>query len=156
MFQATNAIVVNEDNVDPFSPSASNAAAGIAQVSGNRAADHPNTDRVNTIANRSFNNAHGVMTVQQNNGDNNVMGASNAVAIDHNGANGWGAGLSVAALNAVVTGNTSVISSTSALPGYQNTVVSSFTGASGVMTVQQNNGNNNAIQSAISVTANTP
>ncbi len=151
-----NAVVVNENNVDSFSPSASNAAAGIAQVSGNWAGDHQNTDRVNTIANRSFNNAHGVMTVQQNNGDNNVMGASNAVAMDHNGANGWGAGLSVAALNAVVTGNTSVISSTSALPGYQNTVVSSFTGASGVMTVQQNNGNNNAIQSAISVTATTP
>ena len=95
--------------------------------------------------------------MQQNNGDNNVMGASNAVAVDVNGgggANGFGAAMSLAALSASVSGNTTIVNGTSVNPGYLNSITSSFDGASGVMTVQQNNGSNNAIQSAISVTAN--
>lgn len=152
-----NTVVANVDNEnDTAAAMGANAAGGLANVSGNFAQDHTNTDRVNSVANGSFNDAAGIMTVQQNNGENNVMGASNAVAVDVNGggANGFGAALSLAVLNASVSGNTTIVNGTSVYPGYLNSVDSSFTGAAGVMTVQQNNGSNNAIQSAISVTAN--
>ncbi len=157
-----NAVVANVDNDDGAAGNVNNGAGGAAFVGwdpihgdqGNTASDHVNTDRVNNISGGSFDGASGVMTVQQNNGDNNVMGASNAIAVDVNDEAGFSGGLSVAALGAVVSGNTTIVNSTSGAPGYLNTIDSSFVGATGVMTVQQNNGSNNAIQSAIAVTAN--
>ncbi len=150
-----NAVVANSDNgSDANAYMAMNMAGGMAGVHGNSAEDHQNTDRVNSVAGGSFNDAAGVMTVQQNNGDNNVMGASNAVAADLNGGGGFGPAASLAMLSASVSGNTTTVNATSADPGYANAVDASFAGASGMMTVQQNNGSNNAIQSAISVTAN--
>jgi hypothetical protein len=62
--------------------------------------------------------------------------------------------VSLAALGASVSGNTTVVNATSVNPGYRNTISASFLQAAGVFTVQQNNGSNNAIQSAISVVAN--
>jgi hypothetical protein len=152
-----NAVVWNENNIsDTSAELAANAALGFAAVEGNSATDHANTDRVNTIHGGSFNGARGVMTVQQNNGDNNAITASTAVATDINGGGGVGFGpaVSLAALGASVSGNTTVVNATSVNPGYRNTISASFLQAAGVFTVQQNNGSNNAIQSAISVVAN--
>jgi hypothetical protein len=132
-------------------------AASTATVTNNVANETANVDRVNTIEG-SFNDTAGVATVQQNNGDNNVINASKAIAAgisdnpDFVGFNGNI--VDDTTITAVVSGNTSIIAPTNVPPGYQNTLSGSFSGFSGVKTVQQNNGSNNAIQSSIAVVAN--
>ena len=132
-------------------------AASTATVTNNVANETANVDRVNTI-DESFNDTAGVATVQQNNGDNNVINASKAIAAgisdnpDFVGFNGNI--VDDTTITAVVSGNTSIIAPTNVPPGYQNTLSGSFSGFSGVKTVQQNNGSNNAIQSSIAVVAN--
>jgi len=143
---------------DDLAGAVNNSAIGLGESEGNSATNHPNSDRVNEIPG-SFVGAQGIMTVQQNNGDNNVMGASTAVAadIDTEGAplSGFGPAASTASLNATVSGNTTVAYAPSGLPGLSNTINSgAFNNARGIMTVQQNNGSNNVIQSAIAVSAN--
>jgi hypothetical protein len=58
---------------------------------------------------------------------------------------------SVASLGAVVTGNTSNVAANVTL---SNTITNAFTGASGLAAITQNNGNNNVVGSAVSVTVN--
>ena len=128
-------------------------ARGQASVSDNSASTGVFTDRRNAISG-SFDRAAGVVTLQQNNGDNNVMGAATHVTASDAGAPGWGPAMSRASLDATVTGNTSIITPSIVAPGLSNNIGNSFTGATGVMTVQQNNGNNNAIQSAVTVSSN--
>ena len=133
-------------------------AASTATVTNNVAIETANVDRVNIINEGAFNDAAGIATVQQNNGDNNVINASKAIAVglsddpDFVGFNG--SIVSGTTIGAVVSGNTSVIAPTNVPPGYQNTLTDSFNGFAGIKTVQQNNGSNNAIQSSISVVAN--
>ena len=63
------------------------------------------------------------MTVQQNNGDNNVMGASTAVAADiDTGTSGFGPAASSASLSATVTNNTTVTFAPAGNPGLLNTI----------------------------------
>ena len=154
-----SAVVVNRGNSsDVNANDVSNGALSLGSVQDNYAEDHVNTDRVNTIDDPSFDGATGIMTVQQNNGDNNVIGAATSVAadIDNGTGEGFGPALSTAATGSIVSGNTTIVAPTSGLPGYQNNLTGSFTGASGIMTVQQNNGSNNAINSAVSVAVNVP
>jgi len=151
---AANAVVANVGTDDYMANSARNGAFGYAYVDDNYAATRRYTDRVNVIDRSAFDGAIGIMTVTQNNGDNNVMGASTAVVADLGDTSGFGPAASTAALSATVSGNTTVVASTVGLPGLSNTLNGSFNSAKGIMTVQQNNGSNNAIQSAISVSAN--
>jgi hypothetical protein len=143
------------DNGDLAAGSVNNYADGEGQVTGNQSYGHEYADRKNTIM-ESFQGAAGIMTVQQNNGDNNVMGASTAVAADvDTGGTGFGPAMSVASLQSSVSGNTTVVYAPAETPGLLNTInTGAFDGAAGVMTVQQNNGNNNVMQSAIAVSAN--
>jgi hypothetical protein len=138
--------------------SVNNSAVGEAYVGGNFAENHTNSDRLNELP-ATFAGAQGIVTVQQNNGDNNFMGASTAVAadIDTEGApaSGFGPAASSASLSATVSGNTTIAHAPSGDPGLLNTINSgAFNNAKGIMTVQQNNGSNNVIQSAIAVSAN--
>jgi hypothetical protein len=137
---------------------ASAQALASATVTNNRAVETTNVDRVNTIDDGSFNDTAGVATVQQNNGDNNVINASKAIVAgisDNPNFVGFnGSIVNDTAITAVVANNTSIIQPTNVPPGYQNTLSDSFSGFSGIKTVQQNNGSNNAIQSSIAVVAN--
>lgn len=129
-----------------------------AEVTDNLAVETANVDRVNTIDGGAFNDGAGIATVQQNNGDNNVINASKAVVAGlSDNANFVGFNGNIVddtTITAVVSGNVAVISPTNVPPGYQNTLSDSFNGFSGIKTVQQNNGSNNAIQSSIAVVAN--
>lgn len=97
----------------------------------------------------AFNGFAGIATIQQNNGVNALLSAATAAAP--------GAGaptLSTAALGAVVSGNTSMVSNLALTSGsYSNIITNAFNGARGVITVQQNNGANSVLQSAITVSA---
>jgi len=132
-----------------------NAAIGGGATVDNLAIGHPFADRKNSIS-ESFQGAQGIMTVQQNNGDNNAIGATTAVAADvDTGGTGFGPAVSTASLEAQVSGNETVTFAPAEQPGLINTVNSgAFNGAVGVMTVQQNNGGNNVMQSAIAMSAN--
>ena len=157
VINAANTVVANVENagspVDGAAGAVTNTATGVASVTGNNSSDHEFTDRVNRITS-SFDSAAGIMTVQQNNGENNVMGASNAVAVEINNTTaGFGPATSMATLSATVSGNMTTVSVPEQPPGLENTISGSFISAAGIMVVQQNNGSNNAIQSAIVVTA---
>jgi len=133
-------------------------AAARATVSGNESTVSTNSDRLNTLNDRVFKNALGIATVQQNNGDNNVVNASKAIVVAV-GTDGGFAGfdgdvMTDALLTATVTGNTATIAGTSGAPGYANVLTDSFQDFKGIKTVQQNNGNNNAIQSTVTVVGN--
>ncbi|WP_119681183.1 beta strand repeat-containing protein [Indioceanicola profundi] len=105
-------------------------------------------DRANGLAG-SFKDAGGILAVQQNSGDNSVMGAATTVTTAAGGA--FGAIASVADVEATVADTSGVVSGDAAT---SNTVQQgAFASAKGVAVVHQNNGNNNAIQSAIVVTA---
>jgi len=158
---AANTVTANIGSAvdqDTMAGAVNNFAVGEAEVANNTATNHPNSDRVNEVP-ASFVGARGIMTVQQNNGDNNVMAASTAVAadIDTEGAplSGFGPAASTASLAGTVSGNTTVAYAPSGAPGLSNTInAGAFNNAQGIMTVQQNNGSNNLIQSAIAVSAN--
>ena len=111
-------------------------------------------DRLNVITDGSFEIAEGVVTVQQNNGDANVVGAAVGVL-----AVGGGGDADVAqTVEAVgtVSGSRSdrVIDF---LSGRGNTIDDgSFDGYRGVFTIQQNNGSANVVGSAIGVAASLP
>lgn len=158
VMSVANTVVANVEN-DPDNDAALNSnnfAQGLATVQGNLANPDSFTDRVNLIDN-SFNGSAGMSTVQQNNGSNNVMGSASSVSASINNAldNGFSSpALTVAGLGSVVAGNTIRVEATVGAPGLENTVVDSYTNAAGIMITQQNNGSNNAIGSAVAVTAN--
>ncbi|NQV20362.1 MAG: hypothetical protein HQ511_02985 [Rhodospirillales bacterium] len=106
-----------------------------------------------SIIEEAMNGTQGVMTLQQNNGDNNVMGASTDVVATTE-LPGFGPAASTSSLSATVSGNTATWDVDGGSSTLSNTVLDAFTGAAGVMTVQQNNGNNNAMGSAVTVVAN--
>lgn len=143
-------VVANVDSVaaTPTQPAAS-TAFGTASVTNNTVGVGPNADMRNRIEG-SFDGAAGVASVQQNTGHSNAMGASTQVTADDGSL--FGPAVSAAALGSNVSGNTTtVVAGTNT---FANNISSSFNGAQGVMTVQQNNGSNNVIGSAISVVAN--
>ena len=134
--------------------SVANQATGTALVTNNIATAIA-SQRDNAITD-SFNGGSMVGTIQQNNGDNNVMGAATQVTASDAGAGlGFGPAMSLASLNATVTGNSAiVVASGGVVPSFTNSISGSFNGTAGVVTVQQNNGTNNAIQSAVTVVSN--
>jgi len=107
-------------------------------------------DRGNTVENNAFDGTSGVATLQQNNGDGNYMGTGTAVT------SSLGEPVTQVTLNGSVTGSTVNIENdaAAAINNTTNTVSGSFDNVSGVTTVQQNNGNNNVIQSGVTVSAN--
>ena len=153
VIQSANAVVANLGSADGAAEDAANGAGGYASVTDSGAIASRYVDRTNRIDGGSFNGAAGVMTVQQNNGDNNVVGSGVAVTANEGGS-GFGPAASMAILGATVSGNFNVSAPTVGAPGHANAVSASFMGAQGVMVSQQNNGNNNAVQSALSVVAN--
>ena len=85
------------------------------------------------------------------------MNSSTAVAASLNNdlADGFGDdSVSAATLSATVAGNISIIDATAEVGGFNNSITDSGNGFNGIAVIQQNNGNNNAIQSSISVSAN--
>ncbi len=109
------------------------------------------TNRANGIAG-SFDGAHGILGVQQNNGSNNVMAIANTVVAN------------VATTqdpSAEGTSNTAQAEATvrfnsAKADGFvdrNNSVTNSFNNASGIANVQQNNGANNVMGIANSVSA---
>lgn len=143
-------VVANVDSVaaTPTQPVAS-AASGFATVTDNVVGVGPDADMRNRIEG-SFDGAAGVATVQQNTGHSNSMGAATQVSADDGSL--FGPAVSAAALGSAVSGNTTMV--VGGANSFSNSINSSFNGAQGVMTVQQNNGSNNVIGSAISVVAN--
>jgi len=133
-------------------------ASATASVTNNKATATDDVDRQNTISSGSFNGAVGVATVQQNNGDNNVINASKSIVAgigDEGTFVGFdGEMVANTSLTATVSGNTATIAATNSPPGYANVLTASFDGFQGIKTVQQNNGNNNALQSTITVVGN--
>ncbi len=111
------------------------------------------SERRNTVHD-SYDGASGVMTLQQNSGDNNVMGASTSVVSSEDGAGFGPSALSSSALSATVASNTTIVAPTNGSGGFSNSITDSYNGASGVVVTQQNTGNHNAIQSAVSVVSN--
>lgn len=106
--------------------------------------------RTNTLSEQSFQDMQGVATVQQNNGDANVIGAALGLAVN----DGHGA---------LTPSNQTVAASGTVTEAYadgtggtrDNTTDSgAFDNATGVLTVQQNNGNNNVIGAAMGLIAN--
>jgi hypothetical protein len=105
-------------------------------------------NRDNNLQNQALDNSSGVATVQQNNGDGNYMGSGTAVTA------ALGDPVSDTTLSGSVDGST--VKAADVEDGTNvgsNTVSNSLNTTSGVVTVQQNNGNNNVIQSAITVSA---
>ena len=143
-------VVANVDSVaaTPTQPAAS-TAFGTASVTNNTVGVGPDADMRNRIEG-SFDGAAGVASVQQNTGHSNSMGASTQVTADDGSL--FGPAVSAAALGSNVSGNTTTV--VAGANTFANNISSSFNGAQGVMTVQQNNGSNNVIGSAISVVAN--
>ncbi len=138
---------------DTFHGSVANSATGTAFVTNNEGLAFA-SQRDNAITD-SFNGGSMVGTVQQNNGDNNVMGASTQVTASNGGGLGFGPAMSLASLGATVTGNSAIVlPSGGVVPTFTNSISGSFNGTAGVVTVQQNNGTNNAIQSAVTVVSN--
>ena len=178
VMNAASAVVANLGvaNFTSADEDVTNTATGTATVMNSEAdaedgtfgaTDPPNTDRLNQLGNDTetggmFNDSGGIATVQQNNGNNNVMGSATAVTAGDIPSGGssdqrFGPAVSTASLSGTVTGNSSAMNNTGD-PGdlvpMNNEVKNSFNGYSGVATVQQNNGNNNVVQSAVTVTAN--
>lgn len=118
-------------------------------VSGNTATVTGPINRSNVIEN-GFDGALGVSVVQQNNGDNNLINAAVSIADMSETVPAFAS--STTGINTTVSGNTSSFSGNSVV--LSNVISGAFNGASGVMIVQQNNGNNNAISAAVSVSGN--
>jgi hypothetical protein len=145
---AATGVVANIDTGFRFGKAVTADATGDAEVTGNTATT-TSVYRNNTVDD-AMNGIQGVVTVQQNNGDNNSISAANDVVVSTE-MPGFGPAASSATLGATVSGNTSTINVGSVLA---NTQTGSFAGASGLITVQQNNGNNNVLGSAITTVAN--
>ena len=136
----------------PAGEPVASSAIGTGTVIGNVAALGPDGRYANSVSN-SFGDASVVATVQQNNGHNNVLGAATQVTASDD--SDFGPAMSLAQLNATVTNNQALqVPPGSPTNNYRNDVVGSFNGASGVSTIQQNNGSNNVVGSAISVVSN--
>lgn len=153
VLQASNAVVANLDSDGDEPQAVFNQTAGEALVITNQAVTGEFSERHNGV-HQSYDGASGVMTLQQNNGDNNVMGAATNVVAEQGGAGFGPSALSSAALSATVAGNVTLVAPSAGSGGFSNAITSSFEGASGVIVTQQNNGSNNAIQSAVTVVAN--
>jgi len=147
---AATGVAANVNTEKRFGKQVNADADGTATVDTNSALASK-TDRLNQITN-SFVGTQGVMTVQQNNGDNNVIGAATDVVASTE-LPGFGPAASTSTLGATVSGNTAEVIGAENLSS-DNLVLNSFTGASGIMTVQQNNGANNGMGSAITAVAN--
>jgi hypothetical protein len=147
---AATGVAANVNTEKRFGKQVNADADGTATVDTNSALASK-TSRLNQIT-LSFVGTQGVMTVQQNNGDNNVIGAATDVVASTE-LPGFGPAASTSTLGATVSGNTAEVIGAENL-SWDNLVNGSFTGASGIMTVQQNNGNNNGMGSAITAVAN--
>jgi len=145
-------VVANVNTGFRFGNAVTADATGKAKVTKNDAIVE-GVERRNRATDSSFNGAQGVMTLQQNNGDNNVMGSAVNVVVTTE-VPGFGPAASTASLSATVSGNTVTVDDELSGSLFDNTVESSFNGAAGLMTVQQNNGSNNAMGSAITTVAN--
>ncbi|WP_119681195.1 hypothetical protein [Indioceanicola profundi] len=156
---ARGILTLRQNNGDNNSMSTATAVAvgdmeqqtvrGSATVTGAIAEDGPSVSRNNTLSN-SFNKAEGIVSVQQNNGSNNVMGSAVAIGV----AQGASTPLAqTAALDATVAASESYSGAGGAGIVLSNRASNVFNGAQGILTLQQNNGNNNAIQSVITVSA---
>jgi len=100
--------------------------------------------------NGGYDGATGVSVVQQNNGDNNMISA--AVSVADLSETVPVLSISTSALvSTTVSGNSTSFDGGQAI--MSNVISGAFNGASGVMVVQQNNGHNNAISAAVSVSA---
>jgi hypothetical protein len=103
--------------------------------------------------NGSFTGAKGVNNVEQNNGANNVMQQSVAITSTSSSVTGNFSNVravSMSDLDGAVSGNSSFV----AFSSNTNTITNgSFNSAKGITNVQQNNGANNVIQQAVSVTS---
>ena len=97
--------------------------------------------------------ATGIVHDQLNNGNNNVIGSAVGMVANVNTDKHVGEGGAVAdsSGDATVEGNGSI---STMFTDRLNDMQGAFTGARGVMTVQQNNGNSSTMQSAVSVIAN--
>lgn len=104
----------------------------------------------------AFAGAQGVMAVQQNTGDNNVMLSSMRILGTDETINPFGPASSLTELNTTVTGNLSTASSHKNLSEYINKTSDVANGSGGTFVIQQNTGSNTGMGSAISLVVNGP
>jgi len=148
----TNAIAVGINTTSLDQRVISRGTVGGAPPSLGVSAYDEGVTRTNTL-NNAFQAAAGVIGIQQNNGNNNVMASTNAVGLT---IGGLGEAAQAASLEATV-GNAYSIQAAGAVPTtLSNNASGVMTNARGLITLQQNNGNNNVMQSAVMVSANVP
>ncbi len=154
---AASAVDANINSNNALNSTASVISATLGNFQDSRFATRTN------LVDDSFDDYAGVATVQQNNGDHNTIGAATAVHSRLDEFLDFGD----VTQNVVVSGTTAgQTGDLGFVPGFgvtndvtdrdsnrDNTVLDSFTDASGIATVQQNNGNANAIGAATAVAA---
>jgi hypothetical protein len=148
VLSAATAVLLDDEDTAPSTVALSSLTQGsvtdaVAMTAGGT--------RTNDITD-AFNGFSGIVTIQQNTGDNAVLAA--ATAVSPGAGEGLGAAtLSSAALGATVSGNTTMAANLNGIvtASYTNSISNAFNDASGIITVQQNNGANSVLQSAITV-----
>jgi hypothetical protein len=111
--------------------------------------------RSNSLDN-AFTSAQGVMALQQNTGDNNVMLTSTRVVGTDETINPFGPASSMTELNTTVTGNMATAGGNENLSEYVNKTSNVANGGGGTFIIQQNTGSNTGMGSAISLVVNGP
>ncbi|HQT73794.1 MAG TPA: hypothetical protein PLX84_07615, partial [Acidiphilium sp.] len=127
------------------------ASGNSGSVAGNYAREH-SSNASSTIDNGSFNNANGVINVNQNSGANSLMQNSTAVGtlkLTAASSNTLAGAVAVAVQGGSVYCNTANLANGSAKVNMD----SSFNGAQGVLQASQNAGANSLIQNSVSVAA---
>jgi hypothetical protein len=147
-------LIANIFDGDSSHSEAAGTASGTSLVEDNEVLG-ADGQRTNTIDN-AFGGAQGVMAIQQNNGDNNVMLSSTRVVGTDVTIDPFGPAASLTELNTTVSGNLSDVGGREDLSEYVNNTSDVANGSGGVFVIQQNNGSNTGMGSAISLVVNGP
>lgn len=141
-------IAVN-DGHGTLTPSSQTIAA-IGTVTRGKTLETGDSARSNTLDGEAFDDSAGVFTVQQNNGNNNILGAAvGVIANIFDGDSSHSDATSSVSASAVIEDSEAVFSASGGLR--TNEIDGAFGGAQGVVTIQQNNGDNNVMLSSIGV-----
>lgn len=143
-------VAINGPRSSSGSASASANAQGFSENLNNTFTDS-NSRMSNELSGHAFAGTEGINQVTQNNGSNNAIHSSTAVALNKGGAFDDTQAVALSALVAGTTFNRSSVTGST----YGNRVGDgAFAGSSGVNQVVQNNGSNNVIGTSIGVAVN--
>lgn len=144
---AATAVYGAAASVENISQTATSVARTTEQTTDGGPLTDDNSARDNTISERTFNNSGGAATVQQNNGNGNAMAATTSIASTTGDADDI-----TQEVSATADADSSAVRQLGS-SDRSNSITDSFNNADGVVTVQQNNGDSNAIAAATAVAA---